>query len=228
MDHASLIRRNLPKAAAPWWRSAVFMLIGLLLLAVVPVLGGILRLSDLALAEAITAENARFFAAPVPIVIHITGASLFLVLGAFQFLPNLRSRFPRWHRVAGRVTLVAGLCAAFAGLWMTATYPAMDNPDFLYVLRMFIGTAWASSLILAFLAVRRRDITRHKEWMIRAYALGAGAGTTVIIFGLWYLATGEDTPQVSAMAQAAAWGINITFAEWTIRRKSYVNQGVLV
>ncbi len=228
MDHVSLIRRDLPKATTPWWRSAVVALAGLLLLAVVPVLGGILRLSDLVLAAAITAENARFFAAPVPIVIHITGASLFLLLGAFQFVPNLRSRFPRWHRVAGRVTLVAGLCAAFAGLWMTATYPAAANPDFLFVLRMTVGTGWAASLILAFLAIRKRDVARHKEWMIRAYAIAAGAGTTVITFGLWYLVTGEDTPQVSAMSQAAAWSINIAFAEWIIRRKSYVNQGVLV
>ncbi len=228
MDHASLIERNFPKPDVPWWRSTTCMVAGLLLLAVVPVLGGILRISDLAFAEAITAENARFFAAPVPIVIHIAGASLFLLLGAFQFVPNIRRRFPRWHRIAGRVALVAGLCAALAGIWMTTTYPAAANPDFLYAVRMTVGTAWAASLVLAFLAIRRRDIARHKEWMIRAYAIAAGAGTTVITFGLWYLMTGEDTPQVSAVAQAAAWGINLAVAERIIRRKSYVNQGVLV
>jgi hypothetical protein len=64
--------------------------------------------------------------------------------------------------------------------------------------------------------------------MIRAYALGAGAGTTVITFGLWYLVTGEDTPQVSAMAQVVAWGINLAFAEWIIRRNSYRVQGALI
>jgi uncharacterized membrane protein len=157
VDRASLNQKDLSKPSSPWWRSAVFALAGLLLLAVVPVLGGILRLSDLAFAAAITAENARFFAAPLPIVIHIVGASLFLLLGAVQFMPSIRQRFPRWHRGAGRVALVAGLSAAFAGLWMTATYPAAANSDLLYVVRMTVGTAWAASLILSFLAIRRRD-----------------------------------------------------------------------
>lgn len=228
MDHASLIQRNLPKPAAPWWRSAAFMSAGLLLLAAVPVIASILRLSDLAFAEAITDENARFFAAPISIVVHIAGASLFLVLGAFQFQPNLRGRFPRWHRVAGRSALIAGLSAALSGLWMTVSYPSAADTDFLYALRMTIGAAWAAFLILAFLAIRRRDIARHRAWMIRAYAIAAGVGTTVITFGLSYLITGEDTPQVNALAQAAGWGINLVVAEWAIRRNSYAVQGALL
>src|SRR5882762_8625177 len=67
---------------------------GLLLLSTVPVAAGAFRLTQLTVGADITPENARFFAAPIPIVVHIVGATLYSVLGAFQFVPNLRQRRP--------------------------------------------------------------------------------------------------------------------------------------
>jgi hypothetical protein len=58
---------------------------GLLALCIVPAIAGALRLAELGSGAAITPENARFFAAPAPVVVHIVSAVLFSVLGAFQF-----------------------------------------------------------------------------------------------------------------------------------------------
>lgn len=47
---------------------------------------------------------------------------VFCGLGAFQFLRGLRDRHPRYHRIAGRIVLPAGLAMALSGLWMTQIY----------------------------------------------------------------------------------------------------------
>jgi Predicted membrane protein (DUF2306) len=69
--------------------------------------------------RAATAENARFFNAPLPFILHFTAITLFSQLGALQFAPRIRSKYPQWHRWSGRIVVPCGLIAALSGLWMT-------------------------------------------------------------------------------------------------------------
>src|SRR3954468_13673683 len=82
----------------------------LIALSLVPLGQGAARLGQLARRVAVNADNARFIASPLPVALHIVGATLFCVLGALQFAPA--SRRLRWHRAAGRVVLPSGLVAA--------------------------------------------------------------------------------------------------------------------
>lgn len=192
---------------------------GLLLLSLVPVVAGAARLTELTSGAAVTTDNARFFEAPVPVVAHIVGATVFSVLGAFQFVPSLRRR--RWHRLAGRVVLPAGLVAALSGLWMSLFYalPATDG-EALLVLRLVFGTAMAAGLVVAFLAIRRGDVATHSAWMTRAYAIGLGAGTQVFTHLPWTLAFGAPDANVRAVLMGAGWVINLAVAEVVIRRRA--------
>ena len=104
---------------------------GLLALSVIPVAAGVVRLVSLATGETITLANARFFAHPLPVQLHIFGASLFCVLGVLQFWPGFRHRFPRWHRVVGRIAAPAGIVAGLSGLWMNQFYPYGPNDGLL-------------------------------------------------------------------------------------------------
>jgi hypothetical protein len=72
-------------------------------------------------------------------------------------------------------------------------------------------------LVLGFSAIRRRDIAAHRAWMIRAYALGLGAGTQIFTesFGEAALGTGDVSKAVSL---SAGWIVNAVVAEWVIRR----------
>src|SRR5664279_841460 len=67
---------------------------GLVLLSLVPVAAGMVRVTQLAGGGPVTPDNARFFASPVPVVLHIVCASVFCLLGAFQFVPWIRRRRP--------------------------------------------------------------------------------------------------------------------------------------
>ena len=192
---------------------------GLLLLSAVPVAAGSARVAELAGGARVTAGNARFFAMPLPVVLHIFGATIFCVLGAFQFVPALRRRRPHWHRVAGRLLVPCGLAAALSGLWMTLFYdlPPGDG-DLLTVFRLFFGMAMAVSIVLATLAIRRRDVRRHRVWMTRGYAIGLGAGTQVLTHVPWTLLVGVPGEVTRAMLMAAGWVINLVVAEWALRR----------
>jgi uncharacterized membrane protein YozB (DUF420 family) len=192
---------------------------GLLLLVTVPLAAGAVRLTQLFGGAAITPENARFFAAPVPVVVHILSAGVYTVLGAFQFVPAFRRRRPGWHRVAGRIVLPSGLAVALSGLWMTLFYPLPDGDGTMLAgLRIVFSSAIALSLVLGFLAIRRRDITRHRAWMIRGYAIALGAGTQVLTNVPWIVLVGKPGEFTRALLMGAGWLINLAVAEWLIRR----------
>ncbi|WP_127792596.1 DUF2306 domain-containing protein [Agromyces sp. LHK192] len=191
---------------------------GLLVLSVIPILGGAMRVSELSTGAVITEENARFFHSPVPVLVHIVGSTVYLVLGALQFAPALRRR--RWHRISGRIVLPMGLASALSALWMTVFYviPPPAGPA-LAVMRLVVGVAMTAALITAFLAIRRGDVGTHRAWMIRAYAIGMGAGTQVLTVAPYAIITGRapDTG-MHAVLMGAGWAINLVIAEIAIRR----------
>lgn len=183
---------------------------------------GWVRLSKLASAE-ITAENARFIAVPGPVVLHILCATLFCVLGAFQFDTALRQRYPRGHRLSGRVAAPCGVLAALTGVWMTCAYPipAALQGGLLYGARIAAGLSMALALVLSVRAVLRGRIAGHRAWMVRAYALGQGAGTQVLILLPLSLIAGAPTYFLRDVLMASAWGLNLVVAEWLISRRSF-------
>ena len=197
---------------------------GLLLLSLVPVAAGMYRLYSLAAPTVVTPLNARFFAAPVPIAIH-AAATLYLVLGAFQFVPALRRGRNNWHRRAGKATLALGYAAAISGLWMTLTYPwpPQDNAV-LFAFRLMVGVMMLFALTSGTAAIIRRDFTAHRQCMMRAYALGMGAGTQALVLTLWAVLIGSPDPMTRALLMGACWGGNLALAVWLTRDKRGLSQ----
>jgi hypothetical protein len=191
----------------------------LIVLSAVPVLAGAVRVVQLAAGARITAENARFFASPVPVVLHIVGASVFCVLGAFQFVPSLRRH--GWHRMAGRLIVPCGLVAALAGLWMTLFYPRPPGDgDLLAAFRLVFGSLMAVALVLGLMAIRRRDVLTHRAWVTRAYAIGVGAGTQAVVTAVWAVFAGNPAGVTRTLLLGAGWVINLVVAERIIRRRT--------
>jgi len=210
-----MAERRAPSRAGEW-RAPV----ALIALCAIPLLAGSVRLATLAAGATVTPENARFFGAPAPVVLHVLSVATFIVLGAFQFVPGIRRRTPGWHRRMGRVLVVAGLVAALSGLWMSQFYalPAHDGV-LLYVFRMFFGTLMVVSILLAFAAIRRREVSRHRAWMMRAYAIGLGAGTQVFMLLVGEIILGPPGTFARALLMGGAWVLNLAIAEWVIRRR---------
>lgn len=200
--------------------SAVWLVVALLLLSAMPLAGGAFRLTQLAGGAEITPANARFFAAPLPVVLHIVGAALYAPLGAFQFVPGLRRRWPGWHRWAGRLLVACGLVVGLSGLWMTLFYPwPAGDGALLYAFRLLFGSGMVISIVLGFAAIRRGDVNTHRAWMMRAYALGLGAATQMLTQMVGVIIAGPPSELSRALLMGAGWVINLAVAEWSIRRR---------
>jgi uncharacterized membrane protein len=201
-------------------RSAFWLITGLLILSSLPLIAGAFRLIQLAGGAELIPARARFDASPLPVVVHIVSAAVYLVLGAFQFAPRFRRRWPGWHRAAGRLLVPCGLLVGLSALWMTLFYPwPAGDGALLYMFRLLFGTGMVVSMVLGVTTIRRGNVRGHRAWMMRGYALGLGAATQMLTLLAGEVILGPPTEMSRALLMVAAWGINLLVAEWAIRRR---------
>lgn len=206
-------------ASATKAKRAGMLITGLIALGLIPLLANGLRRIALSLDTAGAAAEA---APPLtlPVLLHIAAATVFVILGALQFSARLRRSKPAWHRNAGRVLIGVGLLSALTGLWLGVfySYPS-GSGELLLVFRLMAGLGMTLSITLGFIAIRRKNIALHRAWMIRAVAIGLGAGTQVFTLGFGQAIFGTSELSV-ALLNGAGWAINLAVAEWAIRRRT--------
>jgi Predicted membrane protein (DUF2306) len=93
---------------------------------------------------------------------------------------------------------IGGTPQAGSALWLTAFYPNLNATGaLLTAIRLTFGTAMVASIVVAYTSIKRRDIARHRAWMIRAYALALGVSTQIFTLGPRNRETGELRCSVS-------------------------------
>lgn len=185
----------------------------LVALVVVPAIAGTLRLVELAGGPLLLPVNDRMTASPLPVVVHITCALPYAVLGALQFSSRLRRRHPGWHRTSGRVLVGLGMAVALSALWMAAFYPRQPGTgELALVLRLAFGSGMAVCVVLGFVTIRRGDVTTHRAWMTRAYAIALAAGTQTFTLGIGPAVFGSSV-LTTDLSLGAAWVLNLAVAE---------------
>lgn len=201
-------------------RSRGYLPVLLILLSLIPIVSGSLRLTQLSGGPELLPAADRFTDFPWPVVTHIISATVFSLVGAFQFLPSLRRGRSSWHRRAGRVLIPAGALVALSGLWMGAfsDLPAGDGM-LVFAFRMLFGSLMLVSLALGVRAIVRRRFAEHGAWMTRAYAIGVAAGTQAILLIPVSALLGSDHELGRGVAMGAAWMLNLAVAEVAIRRR---------
>jgi uncharacterized membrane protein len=200
------------ESGAPWIIATLLVLVS-----AIPIAVGIYVLLELA-AGHVAPQTVRHLATPAPVIFHVIGAATYVTIGAFQFVAPFRRHFPDWHRVVGRGLLLCGLLAGLSGLWITLFYARLpDTNDLLFVIRLVFSSAMIVFIVLGFVAIRRRDVPRHRAWMMRAYAIGLGAGTQALVFMVAEMIVGKPDQMGKALLMGAAWAINLLVAELVIR-----------
>jgi uncharacterized membrane protein len=167
---------------------------------------------------ALPEDSQRLSAAPVWHFMHVLGGATFGILGPIQFGRVLLRRYGLLHRVLGRVFVAAGAMISLSSLsllWhFPDTYSVAVNSA-----RLLFGIALGAALAMAMRAIYQRDFTRHRNWMIRAYAIGMGATSVTMIFLPIYAITGEPpTGLFSDIVFLGSWTACVVFAEGLVRR----------
>jgi uncharacterized membrane protein len=122
---------------------------------------------------------------PILTLVHIVPGLLFMILGPLQFNPTIRARHLRWHRLSGRVFVVCGLVVGISALAMSFGMPAIGGVNQAAATTVF-GTLFLFALCRAFWHIRRGEVALHREWMIRAFAIGLAVATIRPIMGVFF------------------------------------------
>lgn len=125
----------------------------------------------------------RYALHPVLAYVHILTGVIYLVGAPFQLSRGFRERHFTLHRRMGRVLVPAGITAGIFAIIFGTRYP-FDGLLQASATAVF-GVYFIAALSIAFLAIKGGDATRHRRWMIRAFAIGLAVGTIRVWIGLF-------------------------------------------
>jgi uncharacterized membrane protein len=104
--------------------------------------------------------------------IHILPGGLFLVLAPLQFARGIREKYLQLHRWMGRVLFGCGLVIGVSALIMSYRMN-LGGPNETAATTLF-AIVFLYCLVRAYRHIRRKEVARHREWMIRVYGVGRG------------------------------------------------------
>jgi len=166
--------------------------------------------------------DGRYGAHPLATVLHILPGGLFLLLAPLQFSSRARSRFIQFHRWSGRLLVLAAITAALTGLYFGLFMPFAASGE--SVLIALFGSLLLYCLLKAVVAVRAREVARHREWMIRAFALAIAVSSVRIVravLDLTLTPSGFGPRPMFVIAIWTGWVTTLAAAEIWIRYTRY-------
>jgi uncharacterized membrane protein len=163
--------------------------------------------------------NPGFLEYPTIVALHVVLGGLYLALAPFQFVRRIRSGHLGYHRWAGRVLVSIGLVIGATALFMGMFIPIAGWVERGYI--GVFGVLFLVALVKGFVHVRAGRVAQHREWMIRAFAIGLAVPSMRLIFVPALLIVADPTQGQVAMLSAAsfltAFVLNSSLAEVWIR-----------
>lgn len=164
--------------------------------------------------------NPQFLDYPNITLLHVIPGGIYLGLAPLQFLGQIRSRWLGYHRLAGRFLASIGLVVGVAAVFLALVIPFSGRWE--QVINGFFGSLFVFSLVKGVVYIRASQIDLHREWMIRAFAIGLGIATMRLLFIPALIIVGDPTrSQIETLSIASfsvAFCLHIGFAEYWIRR----------
>ena len=169
-------------------------------------------------AEELSKFDGRYAASPILTLLHIAPGAILLMLAPLQFSSRIRSRHIQFHRWSGRILMLAALVTALAGLYFGLRMPYGGAGEATAI--ALFGGFFVVAVARAFVAIRRHQVARHREWVIRAFAIAIGISTVRIVgavFDVFLTPAGIRPPDVFALSLWTGWGVTLGAGELWIR-----------
>jgi len=143
------------------------------------------------------------------LVMHIAGGMTALTVGLIQIWLGLTNRTAALHRALGKVYVAVIAVGSMSGFYLALTIPS--NAPYAAGL-FFLCVAWVVTTSMAVLAIRRRNVPQHREWMLRSYAVTFAFVT--FRFGVDALiAQGSQPSDAQAIMAWACWALPLLLLE---------------
>ncbi len=149
---------------------------------------------------------------------HILLGGLALLIGWMQFSKKLRNANLKMHRNVGKLYLIAVVISGICGIYIAfnATGGIIASLGFIS-----LGIFWLFTTLRAYIAVRNKDISLHKGFMIYSYAACFAAVTLRIWLPILNIVF-EDLDVAYRIVAWLCWVPNIVFAFFWVRRKGLI------
>lgn len=144
------------------------------------------------------------------LLLHISGGTLALLTGPWQFWTGLRQKHLQIHRWTGRLFLLGVSMGVAGAVYLVAT----TTFGWAFGVGLSgLAAAWATTAGMAYYAIRKGLIEIHKEWMIRAYVV-TYAFVTFRVFTDYGPVSRLQPPQdVSVTMSWACWVVPLFITE---------------
>lgn len=166
--------------------------------------------------------NPGFRAFPLITALHVVLGAVYLALAPLQLVAAIRSRWPRYHRWAGRLLVACGLIIGASALFMGLVIPFSGWPESVVITAF--GAWFLVALVHGFRHIRAGRVAQHRAWMVRAFAIGLSIATMRLIFIPALILAGEPSEQQVALYSVGSFTIafivHAAVAEWWLRRTS--------
>lgn len=103
--------------------------------------------------------NERFFV----FFPHVAGAIIWLNLYYLQLIPSIRRKYRKFHRILGRVLMIAALCQSLSGVGLAY----MGKLSSVKLVSYFLAISVVYCVYNAWYYAARKDIPKHKYWAMR-------------------------------------------------------------
>lgn len=145
--------------------------------------------------------------------IHFIGGAIAIVVGALQFSTRIRTRFIVLHRYMGKTYVVAILFSGIAGFILAINSVAGPFAQIGFAL---MALTWLITTGYGYVAVRRKQISGHKQWMMRSYSVTLAGITLRLYLGVG-LAAGLSFPDIYPYLAWLCWVPNLVLMELYLR-----------
>jgi len=162
--------------------------------------------------------DGRFAAHPLLTLVHVLLGGFFLLVAPLQFSARIRTRHIQFHRWSGRILLPAVVVSVLAGLYFGIFIP-YGGPGEAAAIALF-GGLFLVAICRAFLAIRRHQVARHREWMIRVFAIAIAISTVrvvAVVLDVALTPAGFRPPELFVLSLWTGWVITLGVAELWIR-----------
>ena len=151
-------------------------------------------------------------------LVHVVPGALFFVFAPLQFSARLRARYLSLHRWSGRSLLSVITIGLLPGLFFGIVMPFGGRAEAVTIAA--VGIFFLYAMATAFMAIRRGEVGRHREWMIRMFAIALAISTVRLIGGpIDFVLTpyGVAPADLFVLSIWTAWLLTIGSAECWIR-----------
>ena len=195
------------------------------LLGTITLVSAVVRLMDMSNGVARFSSDVRYLQNPLATWMHVVPGLIFLIVGPLQFSRTIRARWIRLHRILGRVFIVTGVFLVVISFGIVFMFPTIGGVV-TAVANFTFGLLLIFALIKAFLHVRRREINLHREWMIRAFAIGLGASTIRLFIVAFVGIANAQIEEIFGISFWMGFTLNLLVAELWIRHIRAQNKTV--